>query len=226
MDDGRNDRLRRVVWAVATLLGLAVVLVLWVPGQRAYHCFADWTSGQMAEAEIVSVEAATGIELRFEDGELCLAPFGVSSIDEFAAGDRIEAVRRADRPGICETRATIEAARSLLVSVAAGVVCILLAIGLMARVIARSLTQVPQLTTRFELPEETEGTAACPRCTKPMDEGYLPLRAAIHWRRLGAPVGAAGAFGGLRGTMSLRKPPRVHAFRCEPCEVVMFRYGA
>ena len=59
-----------------------------------------------------------------------------------------------------------------------------------------------------------------------MEEGYLPLQAGVPWRKPGEPIGLANAFHGLPGTVAgLCKRPRVHAYRCEPCEVVTFRYG-
>jgi len=59
-----------------------------------------------------------------------------------------------------------------------------------------------------------------------MAEGYLPLLAGVHWRGPDDPVGMPHALRGLPGTVGLRTRPKVHAFRCEPCEVVIFRYGA
>lgn len=211
-----------MVLGVAGLTAAVILGALAPPMWRAYGCYADWGAGERGEALVVSAGHETGPVLQWDDGGVCTAPAGAATADEFEAGERVAAVRRADRPGICELAVTVDVSRGLLVAVAAGTFCLLLFVVLMASVVLRSLTRVPQLTTHLHL---ASGAPACPRCAKSMEEGYLPLKNGIHWRGRGAPVGAAGPFGGLQGTLSILKPPRVHAFRCEPCEVVTFRYG-
>lgn len=66
----------------------------------------------------------------------------------------------------------------------------------------------------------------CPACGKVMDEGYTPVLAGLHWRTLGAPVGLPIVLRGLPGTVGRRGRPRLHAFRCVPCEILTLQYGA
>jgi hypothetical protein len=66
----------------------------------------------------------------------------------------------------------------------------------------------------------------CPDCGGTMKEGYIPIVRAIHWREKDQPVGIAPAWKGLPGIkLSWLRPTKLHAFRCEQCEVVGFRYG-
>ena len=139
----------------------------------------------------------------------------------YKPGDRVDVVSRDDRPGVCEFQSTIEASEALLLALGGTVLALLLGVALVAIGLQRLLTEVPELTTRLDATD-----LPCPRCAKSMEEGYLPLQAGLPWRRLGDPVGLVNAFHGLPGTrVGLRARPRLHAYRCEPCEVVLFRYG-
>jgi hypothetical protein len=212
------------VWLAAVVVGAVLVGAMWRPFMTAWDCYADWSGGTVALGEVVEATAETGLVLRFEEPgqETCKAHLGASSLSEYELGDRVLAYRRADRPGVCELEVTIDAARALLVASAALLVALLLGILLVAKVVSRSLSETPSLTTQFD----TGQPLACPRCTKPMAEGYLPLLAGIHWRRVSEPVGIPHALKGLPGTVGWWGRPRVHAYRCEACEVVTFRYGA
>ncbi|MBW2291305.1 MAG: hypothetical protein JRG94_03240 [Deltaproteobacteria bacterium] len=217
------------IWIVAAVASAALVGLLWRPFLTAWTCYSDWSTGTVDEGEVVEATPETGLVLRFAktdvegEAETCTAYLGVTRLEDYEIGDKIIAYRRADRPGVCEQQATIDAARALLSAVAATVVAALLFAFLIAKVVSRSLTKTPTLTTRFE-PIPTP--FPCPRCAKPMEEGYLPLVAGIHWRQTSEPIGLPHALAGLPGTVGWLGRPRVHAYRCEACTVVIFRYGA
>lgn len=217
------------IWIVAAVASAAVVGALWRPFLTAWTCYSQWSSGTVSEGEVVEATPEAGLVLRFakeedeEEAETCTAYLGVTRLEDYEIGDKVIAYRRVDRPGVCEQQATIDAAQALLSAVAATVVAALLFAFLIAKVVSRSLTQTPTLTTRFE-PIPTP--FPCPRCAKPMEEGYLPLVAGIHWRGTSQPIGLPHALAGLPGTVGWRGRPRVHAYRCEACKVVIFRYGA
>jgi hypothetical protein len=65
----------------------------------------------------------------------------------------------------------------------------------------------------------------CPACGKAMDEGYVPLLSGMSWRRIGEPIGLPHALTGMPGTVGRRGRPRLHAFRCVPCEIVTLQVG-
>ena len=207
--------------AVASVVALVILLAIASPFLRALRCYTDWASGEVAEGEVVKADPEVGLVLRFDDGQACSVNLGPTALEDFELGEGVMAVRRGDRPGECELLSTIEASRAFLTAFAALVVALLLLVLLTAIGLNRVLNQVPELTTRFDA-----GPLPCPRCQAPMEEGYLPLQSGVPWRRPDQPIGVAHAFHGLPGTApGLRTRPRVHAYRCEPCEVVTFRYG-
>ncbi len=212
----------QLVIAGAVGVSLAILVAIAPPFLRAWHCYTDWAGGEFVDGTVVRAEPETGLVVQLVDGEACTVAVGPSHLDDFERGESVPVVRRADRPGSCELASTIEASEAFLIAFAAVVVALLLVIALIAIGVERQLTQAPELTTRFD---GGEGPA-CPRCQKPMEEGYLPLQAGVPWRRPGEPIGMVSVFHGLPGTVTgLRHRPRVHAYRCEPCEVVTFRYG-
>ena len=214
-------RSSRIVWLVAGVACAAILLAIAPPFLRALRCTQEWASGEVHEARVVPGDPALGLVLALPSGESCTIALSAEAIVSYAADDPVRVVARADRPGTCEFQSTVEASEALLVALGAAVSALCLLIGLIALGMSRMLSEVPELTTRFD-----GEPVPCPRCEKPMEEGYLPLQAGVPWRRTGEPVGLVSVFQGLPGTVSgLRSRPRVHAFRCEPCEVVTFRYG-
>lgn len=212
------------IWLVAALTGAAIVGVFWRPFLTAWTCYSQWSGGTVSVGEVVEARSEVGLILRFDenDDETCSVNLGVTRLEDYAIGDPVVAYRRADRPGICELQATIDAARALLLAVAATVIAALLFAILIAMVVSRGMTKAPTLTTHFE-PGPTQ--LPCPRCGKPMEEGYLPLVGGISWRQSSEPIGLPHALTGLPGTVGWWGRPRLHAYRCEACAVVIFRYG-
>ena len=98
----------------------------------------------------------------------------------------------------------------------------LLFLVLLGSVVTRSFTRPVYPARRMRV---SPGDVRCPACGKAMDEGYLPILSGIHWRKLGDPIGLPHALQGLPGTTSLRTRPRLHAFRCTPCEILTLQYG-
>ena len=218
------------VWLVAGLVAALLIGVMWKPFATAWTCYFDWSAGGRESAEVIESNSESGVVLQLteSDGETCVAYLGYTSFEDHRPGDSMFVYRRADRPGRCEIEASIEAAKALLTAVSSVLVVLLLGLILIVKVVTRSITAVPELTTRFDAPDRSGDQPAvfpCPRCAKPMKEGYLPLLSGVHWRNPQDPVGLPTALGGLPGTVSWRGRPRVHAYRCEPCEVLTFRYG-
>lgn len=70
-----------------------------------------------------------------------------------------------------------------------------------------------------------DGAVLCPRCREEMTEGYIPTAGGITWRNRDDPVGIPTILTGLPGTKFFLKRPRLHAYRCESCRIVTFKYG-
>lgn len=218
------------VWIVAGVVAAALVFGLWRPFATAWTCYADWSAEGPEPARVVAASPETGLVLRLTetDAETCTAYLGYVRIEDYAPGDEMRVYRRVDRPGRCEAEASVDAARALLMSLSSVVVVLLLGVVWVAMRVGRRLA-APALTTRFDRPEAPRPASAplaCPRCAKPMEEGYLPLQSGVHWRAVDQPVGFPHPLRGLPGTVGWRNRPRVHAYRCESCEVLTFRYGA
>jgi len=214
------------IWLVtATLAGL-MIAVLAGPMMGAWRCHDVHATGEQAEAEVVGLEPEIGVAVRLTGGsragEACLLKASEVRMEAFSIGDRVQVVLPAARPGDCTLLATVEASGSLLTGLSAVSVALLLGLALAALVLQRLVTKPPTLTTHMDL---AGGGPACPRCAKPMSEGYVPLLAGLHWREPGEPTGLPHALHGLPGTVGWRGRPRVHAYRCEPCEILTLRYG-
>jgi hypothetical protein len=69
------------------------------------------------------------------------------------------------------------------------------------------------------------GGIDCPACGAPMTEGYMPTVGGVSWRDRGDPIGIPTMFSGLPGTTYFIKRPALHAYRCEPCRIITFKYG-
>jgi hypothetical protein len=214
------------VWLLTGLLALGLVGALARPMHVAWRCVALHTGGEQASAEVVGREPGIGVVLQLASGSqaggTCLVEVADDRLDEFDVGEVLDVVLPLERPGTCVLLDTVEASEALLTSMSAVIVALLLGLVLVALVIQRSVTRLPTLTSRMDV---TVAAVRCPRCEKPMKEGYLPLLAGLHWRDTNQPTGVPHAFGGLPGTVGWRGRPRLHAYRCEPCEIITLRYG-
>lgn len=214
------------IWLVTGLLAVVLVGALARPMVVAWRCVALHTGGEQALAEVVGKEPGVGVALQLTSGsqvgESCLIEVADDRLDEIDIGQVLDVVLPLGRPGACVLLDTVEASEALLNSMSAVIVALLLGLVLAALVIQRCATRPPELTSRMDV---TAAAVRCPRCEKPMEEGYLPLLAGLHWRAQNQPTGVPHALGGLPGTVGWRGRPRLHAYRCEPCEIITLRYG-
>jgi hypothetical protein len=225
----RNTAQRHAVWTVWLALGLPVVLLgalAWSPLRVAWLCVQRYESAPRETAEVLhKLEGAT-LALHITEGPNagrgCTADTSDAHFAALETGERLEVVYAAWAPGECELAATVERSARLLWLVSGGLgfgVVLLLALGAF---LARTFTQPVHPPRRLGAePHDVR----CPACGKAMDEGYVPLLAGLHWRRLGEPFGLPHALGGLPGTVGWRGRPPLHAFRCPPCEILTLQYG-
>jgi hypothetical protein len=217
---------RLSVWLAVGALVALIAVPLARPLRVAWQCYWLHENGVRERAQVLhKLENATFALLIAEGphaGEACTADTSLAIFEATEVGDVLEVVRLETRPGECELSSTIEASARVLWIITGGIGFLLLGVVALGVFLTRSFTRPTQPLRRIEAdPRDVR----CPVCGKAMDEGYLPLVAGIHWRRLGEPIGLPHALGGLPGTVGWRGRPRLHAFRCAPCEIVAFQYG-
>jgi hypothetical protein len=214
------------LWLVVGTVAALIAVPLAGPMRVAWQCYWLHENGVREQAEVLhKLETATFALLITEGphaGEACTADTSLAIFDATELGDVLEVVRLDSRPGECELSSTIEASAQLLWIISGGFGFALLGILAIGAFLTRSFTRPVYPTRRIGV--DPRGVR-CPACGKEMDEGYLPVLSGIHWRKLGEPIGLPHALGGLPGTVGWRGRPRLHAFRCMPCEIVMFQYG-
>lgn len=195
---------------------------------------------------VLELDGALGIDGRggdggddrvFGTGQSCIVRGDAEDFSALESGRRVPVYDVRSQPGRCEFVSTVEASEALLRVLASVTVVLLLLILLLTSFLHRALNQPGKLTSRFDNDQlrRIEGVdavtgaarmgVACPQCQKPMREGALPLLAGLHWREPGEPVGIPNALAGLPGTTSWRGRPILHAYRCDPCEVLLVKHG-
>jgi hypothetical protein len=223
-----DQRRRKVcwVWLGVSLVILAIAVPLWRPMQRAWTCYQMHASGEREQAEILHKLDHDTLALRItrgsHAGEGCTAGTSGSLYQAAELGDVREVVYVDWKPGTCELASTLEASGHLLWLLTSLLAVLALGLLWLGIFLTRTFTQ-PGVPARRMQADARE--VRCPACGKAMDEGYLPLLAGMHWRRPGEPVGMPHALRGLPGTVGWRGRPRLHAFRCTPCEILTFQYG-
>ena len=215
-----------LIWAVLGTGIAAVAIALWSPMHVAWSCYWLHANGERGEAELVKKLEGETLVLRITSGsrrgDACTANTSPSHFESAQPGEVFEVVYLEDRPGDCELAATVESSGLLLWSMS-GVLFfgLLLVVGL-GLFVQRSFT-VPRGPRRRMQVEP--GSVLCPVCSNAMAEGYTPLLSGLHWRELGEPIGMPHALRGMAGTVGMRERPRLHAFRCERCEILTLQYG-
>jgi hypothetical protein len=221
---------RHRLWLMWGAMGAALGILLavsWGPLRIAWHCYQLHLDAPREQARVVQKLDEHGVfVLSIHEGahagQSCTAGTSQGIYHATQKGDVLPVVYVEWKPGNCELESTIEASGLVLwsfIGALAVAVLLLAAVGLFFQ---RSFTRPAFPSRRMEAePRDLR----CPVCGKQMDEGYVPSLAGLHWRRLGEPIGLPHALGGLPGTVGWRGRPRLHAFRCVPCEVVALQYG-
>lgn len=216
-----------VVWLVLGT-GLFLVLVpLWHPLKVAWSCYRLHDGAAREQARVLhKLDETATLVLLIEEGphadQACTADTSAAIFASLEPGDPVEVVQLDRAPGSCELSSTIEASGRVLFLLVGGLGAGVALLVALAAFLHRSFTRPVEPALRLAL---DEGGLRCPLCGKAMDEGYLAPMAGIHWRGRGQPIGLPHALGGLPGSVGWRGRPRLHAFRCVPCESVVFRYG-
>jgi hypothetical protein len=225
--DMERGRRILVLWSVLGLLAAVLLYAVYEPLWGAWRCYRLHEGGEHVAAEVVGKDSELGLILQVTEGSRagnsCTADSSAAVYESAKPGDRLAVVVRPEVPGECTLEAALTASRVVLWAVSAGVGFALLLLGSVGAWIHRGMVTAPRLTSHLGL-ESKEVT--CPSCGGEMAEGYLPILAGIHWRRLDQPVGLPHALGGMPGTVGWKGRPCLHAFRCEACRIVTFGYGS
>jgi hypothetical protein len=215
-----------VLWSVLALLAAALLYAAYGPMRIAWRCYQLHESGEHVAAEVVGKDPQLGLILQVTEGSQagnsCTADTSAALYEKAQPGDRLDVVVRPEVPGECTLEPTLALSRVLLWSMRAGIGFALLLLVALGAWIHRGLVAAPRLTSHLGLEPKD---VTCPACGVEMTEGYLPILAGIHWRRLDEPIGLPHALSGLPGTVGWRGRPCLHAFRCEACRIVTFGYG-
>ncbi|MEQ9619006.1 MAG: PF20097 family protein [Deltaproteobacteria bacterium] len=131
-------------------------------------------------------------------------------------------------PAQCTIPNSFELNRYLVITVlAVAVFLLLLAAGFVLYIYKSfkkpSSRHLVPLTNNLDLPGDG---LTCPKCGSGMTEGYLPAVGGVSWRDRDDPVGIPTMLTGLPGTTFWLKRPKLHAYHCESCHIITFRYGS
>jgi hypothetical protein len=215
-----------VVWIAIGVLATAVAVPVSGPLRVAWRCYRLHESGQHAQAELVQKLEPDTLVLLLSDGRqaghACTARTSRAIHAAARTGEWFQVVYFEDRPGDCVLASTIEASGIVLLAVLGGLASLLLLLVGVGVWLHGSFSRPAAPRRRMRVAPDS---VRCPACGGAMDEGYLPLLAGVHWRRLGDPIGMPHALGGLPGTVGWRGRPLVHAFCCAGCQILSVQYG-
>jgi hypothetical protein len=223
------ERRARVIrlWVLLGILVAVIVGVAARPLAVAWRCYVLNASGEHALAEVVEKLDGSLLLLRVASGtragQSCAASTSRAHHEQARPGETLGVVHRPERPGKCVLESTLENSAFVLWSISGGFAFLIAVIVAGGIAVHRSYVAVPLLTSYLEADPKD---ATCPECGAEMAEGYLAVLAGLHWREIGEPVGMPHALSGLPGTVGWRGRPRLHAFRCETCSIVTFKYGS
>jgi Domain of unknown function (DUF6487) len=170
---------------------------------------------------IVSMYLSQGIN------SVCSFRVSKDTYDAISKRDTVNIIYLPDDPSKCTLPYSLELNRYLLISLMAVALFLLLLAAGFIYYIYKSFKNPPPdkpvpLTTDLGIPG---GAPDCPRCGAPMTEGYMPTVGGVSWRDRDEPVGIPTMLTGLRGTAFWVRRPKLHAYRCEPCRIITFKYG-
>jgi hypothetical protein len=169
------------------------------------------------------------VSLKLPHGISSICSFRVSkyTYDVIAKCDTLNVVYLPDDSSKCSLPDSLEINRLLLICLIAAAVSLLIPSAGLIFYIYNSFRKPPSdkpvpLTTDIGI---AEGGLDCPKCGAHITEGYMPMIGGVSWRERGDPVGIPTMLNGLPGTAFWVKRPKLHAYRCETCYIITFRYG-
>lgn len=212
--------------SIGALLAL-IALPLAQPLASAWRCYWLVENAEREHARVLhKLEETTSLGLYIDAGlraeTSCLASTSRAVFEATEVGDTLEVVAVDWKSGDCELVSTLEASGRLLWLMSGVLAAFAFGLVAIGTFLTRSFSRPMFPPRRMEVdPAEVR----CPACGKRMEEGWVPMLSGMSWRRLGQPIGLPHGLTGLSGTVGWRGRPRLHAFRCVPCEIVSLQYG-
>ena len=159
--------------------------------------------------------------------EICQVNVSKRLYEEKAIGDRVLVTYLPEDPSVCQLPLSIASNTSFilfgfLVSFFFLLLVLILIFFLLGSYRKNEHTKPITLSNRMDIEAHQ---IVCPNCHQEMREGYIPVMGAIPWRSMDEPVGLPTIFSGLPGTIFWFRRPKLHAFHCKKCRIVIFKYG-
>ena len=244
------SNLKKGIWFPLSLVILIILIALWVPfkyGAAFLYNRALLRSGVLENAQIYkkgilvngkliwplqqtkpSDEHVFIVRLSTKRGTENLCQFGVTQrlYNNSPLGIRIPVTFLPENPEKCKLSYSLPGSQSILfkgLALSAGM--LLFAFGSLFFVYRSHNKAGPGSSSKLTTEIKTDNPVNCPECNIKMTEGYLPMGFGIHWRNINQPVAIPTIFSGLSGTVLWLKRPRLHAYHCEKCRIIIFKYG-
>jgi hypothetical protein len=241
--------LRKGIWFPVALVLIIITIALWFPFKYGYAFIYNHRllkkgvveharvvkKGIMVNKELVwatetrpSSDHQLLVRLSKAGIEPVICQFGVSKslYDDTSPGERISVMFLTEEPEKCKLYYGIDGTQKILMAgFGLSSLMIFIAFGSMFFIRRSYRRPGPGNSSYLTTEMECEGDLYCQQCSEKMAEGYLPMGFGIHWRSINHPVGIPNIFGVLPGTMFWLKRPKLHAFHCEKCRIVTFKYG-
>ena len=241
--------LKKGIWFPISLGVLVIVIALWVPltyGEIFLFNHRLINTGIVEKAQITRKGILVNDELGWKElsqtskdhqfqvniisseGEIINCQFGVSEslYDNHPLGTRILVTYLSKEPQKCKRYESIHGTQKILsFGLGSSAFMMLIGFGSMFFVLRSYKKPGPGDSSLFATDIELEEEIRCPKCNLEMIEGYLPVGGGIVWRNIDQPVGIPNVFSGLPGTAFFGKRSKLHAYHCERCKIVTFKYG-
>ena len=226
----------REAWVLLLAIGLIVGFTVWAIarfGPQSVRYYRLATDGIEAEASVSSLglrddgdyDVTLALGSAGATGATCSLRMSEAWARDREIGSAVDVRYLPAQPDRCLPVGTIAAAKPIFYLAGVVVLLALVSIAIMIAI----------LWSSFRVPRDASGVAlttdlgldavTCPRCDGAMAEGYIPGGYGIVWRDRAEPVGLPSVFSGMPGSTFWLSRPRMHAFRCADCQIVLFRYG-
>ena len=243
------NNLKKGIWFPVILVVLIVTIALWFPLKYGDAFLLNWSllnEGIVENAQIVwkgilvndklmlvhQTQSSENHQFKVKfisiknDNNVC--QFGVSKsfYDYTPLGGRIPVTFLPDNPQKCEISSILRGTQPILfIGLGLSVFMLIFALGSAFFIHLSYKKSGPGNSSNLTTKIESEDSVQCPECNEKMTEGYLPMGLGVTWRNINQPVGIPTIFSGLQGTVLWFKRPKLHAYRCKKCKIVIFKYG-
>lgn len=244
------SNLKKGIWFPLSLVVLIILIALWVPfkygsdfllnrsllSEGVVENMQIFKKGILVNGKLVWPQQQTKpsdehifiVKLSSQGGRENLCQFGVTQrlYNNSPLGTRIPVTFLPESPHRCKLSYSLRGSQAILSKgLALSTGMMLFAFGALFFVYRSHKQPGPGSSSQLTTAIKSEDHPNCPECGIKMTEGYLPMGFGIHWRNINQPVAIPTIFSGLSGTVSWLKRPRLHAYHCDKCRIIIFKYG-